>query len=195
MAQLDLTLDVEALLIARIAGGDVSALADLYDRYASVLLGITFRIVNNRSVAEDVVHDLFVSLHDRSQTYDRSRGPVGAWLITMARNLSIDRVRKSARRRRLDQTNQVTEHSLPVDFVDAGAVREALHTLPDDQKVVVEAAFFEGLSYAEIADREGVPLGTIKSRAARAFGALRALLSGPEHPTHAYLSKEPRGVS
>ena len=182
--------------MARIATGDAAALAELYDRYASVLLGVSIRILKSRTAAEDAVHDVFVSLHERAQTFDRSRGPVGAWLITMARNVAIDRVRKSTRRRRLDEANHdASASTAPSDFVDGGVVRDALGALPDDQRMVVEAAFFEGLSYAEIAAREGVPLGTIKSRAARAFAALRALFSGPESATSAYLPKEPRGVS
>lgn len=195
MGEIDRSVESEARLIARVANGDVDALAELYDRYASSLLGVCVRILHERTIAEDVVHDVFVSLHERAKTFDRSRGPVVAWLMTLTRNLAIDRLRKGARRRKLDKTIHTDGVTHPNEFLDSANVHAALANLPPEQLAIVEAAFFEGLSYGEIAERSGVALGTIKSRAARAFSSLRAALCGSESPVDTYSEKAPRGLS
>jgi RNA polymerase sigma-70 factor (ECF subfamily) len=172
-------------LIALLARGDLEAAACLYDRYASLLLALALRIVRDRTEAEDVVHDAFVTLNDRASQYAAERGSVVAWLVTLVRNLSIDRTRRRERRghilRRL--AGEDVRQGVPdperqlVDATLHGRVRRALARLPDVQRQTLEVAFFEGLSYPEIAAREGVPLGTIKSRAARALSSLREALA------------------
>jgi RNA polymerase sigma-70 factor (ECF subfamily) len=180
------TTDVE--LLGRIAAGDLGAVAVLYDRHASMLLGLALRIVRDRAEAEDVIHDAFVTVGDRAGQYVVERGAVGAWLVTLVRNLSIDRTRRRDRRGAI--ARDVIAHdpetkmaATPVDpEAQLGAARErervrhALAQLPEVQRTTLEIAFFEGLTYQEIAAREGVPLGTIKSRAARALAALREAL-------------------
>jgi RNA polymerase sigma-70 factor (ECF subfamily) len=178
--------DVE--LLRRIAGGDASAVAELYDRRAGMLLALALRIVRDRAEAEDVIHDAFVTVGERAAQYVPERGAVAAWMVTLVRNLSIDRTRRRDRRGAI--TRDVLAHdpetraaATPADpeALLAGAtererVRRALAQLPEVQRATLEIAFYEGLTYAEIAEREGVPLGTIKSRAARALAALRAAL-------------------
>jgi RNA polymerase sigma-70 factor, ECF subfamily len=169
----------------------VGAVAALYDRYAPSMLAIAIRIVRERTEAEDVVHDSFVLVGERARQYVADRGTVAAWLITLVRNLSIDRRRRTERRGAI--VREVFAHEPTVES-PAGAdpetsalgadrrerVRRALATLPDVQRATLEVAFFEGLSYPEIAEREGVPLGTVKSRAARALAALRDALEQGE---------------
>ena len=182
----EIATDVE--LLQRIAGGDAPAVAELYDRHARMLLALSLRIVRERPEAEDVLHDAFVIVGERARQYVPERGAVGAWLGTLVRNLSIDRTRRRERRGAI--ARDVLAHDVealatmaPVDpesqaagSADRDRVRLALSSLPDVQRVTLEIAFYEGLTYAEIADREGVPLGTIKSRAARALTALREAL-------------------
>ena len=182
----EITTDVE--LLQRIASGDVLAVAELYDRHARMLLGLSLRIVRDRSEAEDVVHDAFGVVGERARQYIPERGAVGAWLVTLVRNLSIDRTRRRERRGAI--ARDVLAHdpealaaATPVDpetraagADDRDRVRRALSSLPDVQRATLETAFYEGLTYAEIAQREGVPLGTIKSRAARGLAALREAL-------------------
>jgi len=182
----DTPTDVE--LLARIAAGDLDAVAALYDRHAGMLLALSLRIVRDRAEAEDVVHDAFVTVGERAGQYVPERGAVGAWLVTLVRNLGIDRTRRRDRRGAI--ARDVLAHdpeakaaATPADPESelAGAserarVRRALQALPEVQRTTLEIAFFEGLTYAEIAEREGVPLGTIKSRAARALAALREAL-------------------
>ena len=157
-------------------------------RRAAAALGLAFKIVREETEAEDVVHDAFVAIVQRADQYHPARGTVAAWLITTVRNLSLDRARRRTRRAQIVDTE--LKHEPPPGLKNpeeslSGArdherVRRAMTTLPEVQRQTLEIAFFEGLSYPEIADRENVPLGTIKSRAARALHALRAALESDE---------------
>ncbi|MDB5215062.1 MAG: polymerase sigma-70 factor [Myxococcaceae bacterium] len=174
--------DVE--LLGLIASGDVRAVGELYDRYSPTLFPIALRIVRDRSEAEDVLHDAFVAVNERARQYAADRGSVIAWLVTLVRNLSIDRTRRRDRRGTL--ARDVLPHEPPAsvrdperltsDASEREKIRRALASLPEAQRQTLEIAFFEGLTYPEIAARENVPLGTIKSRAARALAALREAL-------------------
>jgi RNA polymerase sigma-70 factor (ECF subfamily) len=172
-------------LLQLIARGDTRCVGELYDRYAATLFPIALRIVRDRSEAEDVIHDAFVAVNERAGQYAPERGTVIAWLVTLVRNLSIDRTRRRERRGTL--AREVLPHEPPASVRDPerltseaserAKIRRALDSLPDAQRQTLEVAFFEGLSYPEIAARENVPLGTIKSRAARALAALREALA------------------
>jgi RNA polymerase sigma-70 factor (ECF subfamily) len=175
----------DAELLARLANGDVQAVGLLYDRYAAMLLPLALRIVRERAEAEDILHDAFVVVSDRAGQYAPERGTVAAWLVTLVRNLSIDRTRRRDRRGSLARKVFAHEPAVPIptpetltaDASERSKVRRALASLPEVQRVTLEIAFFEGLSYPEIAEREGLPLGTIKSRAARAIASLREALA------------------
>ena len=172
-------------LLAQIAEGDQRAMGELYDRHVATLFPIALRIVRDRAEAEDIVHDSFVAVSERATQYIAERGSVIAWLVTLVRNLSIDRTRRRDRRGVL--AREVIAHeppalvpdpeSLTSDASEREKIRRALTTLPEAQRQTLEVAFFEGLSYPESAAREGVPLGTITSRAARALAALREALA------------------
>lgn len=172
-------------LVALCARGDVRAVGELYDRHAATLLPIALRILRRRTDAEDVLHDAFVAASERAAQYTPERGTVIAWLVTLVRNLSIDRARRRERRGAIER--EVVAHEPPgssrdpermtADASERAKIRRALASLPDAQRLTLEVAFFEGLSYPEIAARENVPLGTVKSRAARALAALREALA------------------
>jgi RNA polymerase sigma-70 factor (ECF subfamily) len=174
----------DAELVRRIAAGDANAVGLLYDRYASTLLPVALRILRERAEAEDVLHDAFVAVSDRAGQYVPERGTVVAWLVTLVRNLSIDRTRRRDRRGTLARDviahepapSTRTPETLTAAAAQREQVRRALASLPEVQRATLEIAFFEGLSYPEIAERENVPLGTIKSRAARAIATLREAL-------------------
>lgn len=173
----------DAELLARIAHGDVDALGSLYDRYQATLFPVALRIMRAKAEAEDVLHDAFVIVSERAAQYAPDRGSVSAWLVTLVRNLCIDRARRRDRRGALadrflgkDASETATPETLADDERERARVRRALATLPEAQRETLMVAFFEGLSYPEIAEREGVPLGTVKSRAARAMAALRDAL-------------------
>lgn len=174
--------ECDRLAVERVARGDVSAIAELYDRYAPTAYGLAMKIVRDEAEAEDIVHDAYVALAQRAHQYRPERGTVAAWLVTTVRNLALDRARARVRHAEIEDVELRHEGSdeprTPETEVDLSAerarIRDALVALPAAQRRTLELAFFEGLSYSEIGAREEVPLGTIKSRAARALMALRA---------------------
>lgn len=190
--------DIE--LLRAIAAGDVPAMGVLYDRYCATAFPIALRIVRDRGEAEDVLHDAFVAVRERAAQYTPERGSVVAWLVTLVRNLAIDRTRRRVRRGEI--ARDVVAHEPPASARDPERltseaegrvkVRRALARLPEAQRQTLEVAFFEGLSYPEIAEREGVPLGTIKSRAARALSALREALAEEGVDIEAVAREAPR---
>lgn len=179
--------------MAAICQGDERAVAQLYDRYCSMAMGLALKIVRDALEAEDVVHDAFIAIVERADQFRPERGSVVAWLVTTVRNLSLDRARRRIRRAQITDEELRHEPAEPVADPESlswlererNAVRAALAKLSDAQRATLEIAFFEGLSYPEIAARENVPLGTVKSRAARALAALRAALDGASPPSDA----------
>ena len=165
------------------ARGDSTALARLYDRYAATMLALAQRIVGRGAEAEDVIHDVFLEAWRHSADYDRGRGSVKSWLLLRTRSRSLD-VQKSARVSKqasgLDDA-WLSELSDPTRDTAAGPdqtrVRQVLIGLPPEQREVLLLGYFEGLSSSEMAERIGVPLGTVKSRVAAALAALRGALS------------------
>jgi RNA polymerase sigma-70 factor, ECF subfamily len=181
---------LDARAMARICNGEETALAELYDRYSSMALGLALKIVRDQLEAEDVVHDAFIAIVERADQYKPERGTVVAWLVTTVRNLALDRARRRIRRAQITDEELRHEPAEPVADPERLSwqeherrhIRAALTLLSASQRATLEIAFFEGLSYPEIAEREKIPLGTVKSRAARALAALRAALDGTAPP-------------
>jgi RNA polymerase sigma-70 factor, ECF subfamily len=158
-------------LIQRMASKDANALDSFYTRYNRLAFSLVFRIVGNKEDAEDVLIDVFWQVWQQSSRYDSSRGKPVAWLLTVARTRAIDRFRSS---RQQPQTHNIDEQkdppaapAEPDPFVltdTREAVREALQTLPEQQRISLEMAYFQGMSHTEIADALGQPLGTVKDR-------------------------------
>ncbi len=176
----------DARLLTRLAGGDRPAFAEIYDRYSRPLYAIALRVLNDSREAEDVLHDVFLTVWSRAGDYQEKRGQVFAWLLTLTRNRAIDRVR--ARKRR----SEILRQAFPADLgyaetgdsvgllwhqEKAAAVRQAVATLPADQRQALELAFFSGLTQQQIAGQLGEPLGTIKARIRRSLLRLRETLS------------------
>jgi RNA polymerase sigma-70 factor (ECF subfamily) len=178
-----------AALIRRMAGGDRDALAELYDKLSRPLYATARHILNDAAEAQDVVHDVFLSIWENAASFDSARGAAFSWAVTLTRNRSIDKLRSRANRARL------LENSVPDDlgygsqsgFVGgdhkaelgdrADAVRTALADLPEEQKRALELAFFSGLTQKEIAERLGEPIGTVKARIRRGLIKLRDMLA------------------
>jgi RNA polymerase sigma-70 factor (ECF subfamily) len=166
--------------VARVAGGDQTALGRLYDRYVATLLALARRMLGDAREAEDLVHDLFLEVWRQAGDYDGARGSVRAWILMRLRSRALDR-RKSprlARRSSLDDAPIASLESAddPSIAADRSRVRRALGGLPGEQRLVLELSYFEGLSSSEIAERETLPLGTVKSRLAAGMHKLRAAL-------------------
>src|SRR5689334_2426790 len=144
--------ELDAELVAAIARGDRGALASLYDRHAGVLLGLAMRIVRERREAEDLLHDVFLEVWRSAKDFDPKRGRVRTWLAIRMRSRALDH-QKSARvsRNAGDAGLEVVPDDSAQATPDHSRVRAVLATLSDDQRRVVELAYFDGMSCAEIA--------------------------------------------
>ena len=181
--------DTDKSLLAAIQGGDRAALAELYDRYASLTLAVAYRILNNRRDAEDLLHDIFLESWRKAATYNPNRGTVKTWLLLRVRSRAIDRLRTFAVAREHGMIQSAaapespTANDDPSLAPDCRRARQALEQLPEGQRLVVQLGYFEGLTCQEIATRCEIPLGTVKSRLAAAMIKLRKALSS--HWEHA----------
>ncbi|MGF1468524.1 MAG: sigma-70 family RNA polymerase sigma factor [Sandaracinaceae bacterium] len=163
----------DAALVRAIAAGDRPSLGRLYDRHASVLLGLGIRILRDRAEAEDVLHDVFLEVWQRAHSYERGRGPVRTWLLLRMRSRCLDRVR-AARVKKRDPMPEGDIGSVPpAEVGDQHRLPQMLAALNDDQRNVVVLGFYRGLSASEIAEALAVPVGTVKSRLAAALKHLR----------------------
>ncbi|HEV2799727.1 MAG TPA: sigma-70 family RNA polymerase sigma factor [Pyrinomonadaceae bacterium] len=170
-------------LLHAIARGDESALAALYDRYNSILLGLLLRILHSRVEAEDVLQEVFLQIWQRAANFDETRGRAFTWMVTLARSRAIDRLRSLQSRQRADDAalrdapEQVGDASDDAYHAEQREiVRAALAEIPEEQRRALLLAYFEGLTQSEIAARLGQPLGTVKTRMRSGLGKLRDLL-------------------
>jgi RNA polymerase sigma-70 factor (ECF subfamily) len=174
----------DSALVARCAGGDEGALAQLYVRYASVSYGLAMRIVRDAALAEDVVQEAFLAAWRGASRFDETRSKVSTWLLSLVHHKAVEPVPREEARptaagedppERPDATD-VARDVVRAD--DAAAVRRALVQLTAPQRQVLELAYFGGLTQSELAEHLGEPIGTIKSRTHAALGRLRELLDG-----------------
>ena len=162
----------DASLLRLIQQGEQDAVAVLYDRYGGIAYGLAFRITANAATAQDVVQDAFVSLWKQAPRFDPERGQVRSWLLTIVHHRAVDAVRRRAGRpeRPLPEGPEefVATVGRPEELaemvLDAEAVREAVRQVPEEQRRVIEMAYFMGMTHVEIAAETGAPLGTVKSR-------------------------------
>jgi RNA polymerase sigma-70 factor, ECF subfamily len=178
--------DPDLDLVRRIRSGDRAALGELYDRYASQALAVAVRVLEDRGTAEDVVHDVFVTVWQRIDRFDGARGSLRGWLLTIVRNRAIDRLRRSrptddlADIEALGQlrttANPVWEEA--VRTLDRETLAEALAQLPEEQRQAIELAYFGGHTYRKVAELTDVAPGTAASRMRLALARLRETLEG-----------------
>jgi RNA polymerase sigma-70 factor (ECF subfamily) len=175
-------------LMARLGGPELeAALSTLYDRYNRTVYGVGLKILGNRSLAEELVQDVFLKVWRSSHTFDPSRASFSTWLYRVTRSAAIDLHRKRAHK--VHPIPDGESHVLaardlsatPQEVVDESwlswRVSRALEALDGPHREVIELAYFGGLSQREISERTGVPLGTVKSRTASAFKRLRGELT------------------
>jgi RNA polymerase sigma-70 factor (ECF subfamily) len=164
-------------LMDRLAGRDLIAFEALYDRYGDLVYSVSLRIVGDTYVAEDVTQDVFLRVWRRPDHFDLSRGKFVTWLLSVARNRSIDQRRSQSRRMRHESPPAAEEEDLlpsedarddpalaTVLSEERAAVRQALEVLPPEQKLAIQLAYFSGMTQQEIANTLGQPLGTVKTR-------------------------------
>ncbi|HRE07267.1 MAG TPA: sigma-70 family RNA polymerase sigma factor [Opitutaceae bacterium] len=176
-------------VLASVAQGDRTALGVLYDRFSRPLFATALRILSDAKEAEDVVHDVFVTIWEKAPEFESSKGSPFGWAVALTRNRSIDRFRQRRRRQEIlaatipddlgyAEDAPAADSSAALSFKEkAVAIRHAVAALPTDQQHAVELAFFSGLTQQEIAERLQQPLGTIKARIRRGLLKLRDVLS------------------
>lgn len=169
--------DADAPLVARMAQGDRSAVAELYERHAARLLALAQSLLRSPEEAEDLIHDVFLEAWRRAADYSEARGTVRTWLLLRTRSRCFDRL-KSRRRATLSEAPE--EHAAPVlapaHDADQARLQQLLTRMPEAQQEVILLGYFEGLSTSEIALRLGIPAGTVKSRTRAALISLRSVL-------------------
>ena len=151
-------------------------MAQLYDRYSSVVYAVALRVLADTAAAEDVLQEVFMQLWRRPGSFDASRGSLGPWLAVIARNRAIDVLRKRHPESDIDDVVVSVEPDMAGDAERARAmekVRGAMGVMPSPQRSALEMAYFEGLTHIEIAAKTGEPLGTIKTRIRSGLLALR----------------------
>jgi len=170
------------LLLERIAARDRASFEELYRRYARPVLGMALRRLGDRGRAEDATQDIFAAVWRSAGSYDRARGPGAPWLYTVARNVIIDRLRRSPEPTAADAPELASGEAGPADRAEADwvawRVHGALAALPEHERPVIELAYYGGLSQSEIADFLQLPLGTVKTRTRSALARLADELEG-----------------
>jgi RNA polymerase sigma-70 factor (ECF subfamily) len=192
------TQPTDEALVAMIASGDRSAIAQLYDRHGRLVFGLAMRILREPELCEEAVQDTFLKVWRGADAYDSARASVVTWIVTIARNCAIDRLRKeqaqplSSSVQLLDSDTDDAHSSSddtaagsaiardPADIAAgrwrANRIRSAVDKLPPAQRVAIELSYFGGLSQSEIAQRLDEPLGTVKTRMFHGMRKLRDYL-------------------
>jgi len=178
----------ESALIQRVAEGDQQAFLALYDYYAARVHALNLRILGNAMMAEEATQDTFLKFWSRARLYLAERGSFIVWLLTIARRTSLDRLRMEGRRPLLSDS-QDPETIWPLLSNSNQDSEEArwrslyfiVHDLPEEQRQVIELAYYQGMSQSEISAELGWPLGTVKTRMRAAMGALRRIWLKDEH--------------
>jgi len=167
-------------LVSAIRSGNEAAMAELYDRYSSLVYSVALRVLGDTGAAEDVLQEVFLQLWRNPGVFDASRGNLAPWLAVIARNRSIDSLRK--RRPETDIADVIV--SVEPDMAGEAErsramekVRGALGSMPPAQRSALEMAYFEGLSHSEIAAKTGEPLGTVKTRIRAGLLSLRKVFA------------------
>lgn len=174
--------------MALVYDGDARAFEVVFDRHGDAAFSLAYRMCGRQSAAEDVVQDAFLSLWRSGARYDPSRGSVRTWVLRVVRNRAIDSFRREAVHtgRDVGDDGLAERMASPADTEaeaqrkdDAAQVRSALQELPDDQRRVIELAYFGGFTHAQIADMLKLPAGTVKGRMRLALTKLRVALGDP----------------
>jgi RNA polymerase sigma factor (sigma-70 family) len=191
METVDLSGARDRELVERLRDGDEDAFRSLFGRYAPSAKALALRVVRQSNLAEEIVQEAFLAIWTNPDGYDQERGSVRSWLMGMVHHRAVDLVRREeAYRRRAEDSipEALEEEADPADEVagrldlpsEREAVGAALLQLPPEQRRVIEMMYFDGLSQTQIAERAGLPLGTVKSRTLLGMRRLRTALRGIE---------------
>jgi RNA polymerase sigma-70 factor, ECF subfamily len=169
-------------LAERLQRRETQAMADLYDRFGRLVYSVIYAIVHDTGIAEDLLQETFLRIWNRAAGFDAERGALGPWLLTVARNRAIDHIRSAGARNSKnaleleDREHKSQELGAEIDLQNkdqAKVIRAAMDRLTENQRRVIELAYYEGLSQTEMAEKLGEPLGTIKTWVRGALKKLR----------------------
>ena len=166
----------EADIESRFATGDAGVLRAAFDTWGGAVYGYGRRMLPSPEDAEDLVQQVFVAAWRQRQRYDPARASLLTWLLGISRNKAIDRLRRLERERRLPLEVPMPTYDAAAQTADRLLVHEALSWLRPEQQHVLELAFYDDLTHQQIADKLGMPLGTVKSHARRGLQRLRRVL-------------------
>jgi RNA polymerase sigma factor (sigma-70 family) len=169
----------EEELVLGLRNREKVAVEALYDNYSASLYGVIFRIVNETAIAEDILQETFVKIWQSFSSYSPDKGRLFTWMVNIARNLSIDKVRsKDFRNQNKNQelentVNLIDEQNNTVYKPELLGIKDLVQTLKPEQKSILDLVYFKGYTHVEVADELGVPLGTVKTRLRMAIQELR----------------------
>ena len=182
---IDSTKYSEEDLIALLKSKDKGAFEYLYDNYSKALFGVINKMVNNQELSEDILQEAFIKIWNRFDDYDNSKGRLFTWMLNITRNLTIDTLRSKDYKKQskiLNRENSVDSISIKnasdsADNFDALGIRKHVSLLKNDQKIIIDLAYFEGFTQDEISKKLLIPLGTVKTRMRSAILELRKILN------------------
>jgi len=163
-------------LLALVQSGNEQAMASLFDRYSRLVYSVAFRVLRDPAAAEDILQEVFMQIWRNPSGFTADRGNLGGWLVIVARNRSIDTLRRKRPSVDVDDLPLASSFNLASEAERNSLMERALtaiHQLPTDQRKTLEMAFFDGLTHSEIAEMTGDPLGTVKTRIRSALLTLR----------------------
>lgn len=176
-------------LIERVATGEQQALLHLYDRYSGRVYALALRMLGDSMTAEEVTQDVFLKLWSRARSYLSSRGSFAPWLLTIARNTALDRLRLERRRPTLADDDEpeetwqdIADEQSTLEEARWRSLHFAVQALPLEQRQVIELAYYQGLSHSQIAEYLGWPVGTVKTRLRLGMEQLRQHWLADEKP-------------
>jgi len=166
----------DAALLALVQRGDENAMASLFDRYSKIVYSVALRVLRDPASAEDVLQEVFMQIWRNPNGFIATRGSLGGWLAVVARNRSIDALRRKRPSEQVDDLALASNYNL-ADEAERNSLMEkargVIRLLPMEQRKTLEMAFFDGLTHSEIAEMTGDPLGTVKTRIRSALLSLR----------------------
>lgn len=181
----------DAALMVAVGRWQEEALAELYRRHGAAVHNLARRVIGSAELADEVTQEVFVDLWRRPQQFDATRGSLRTLLVTKAHSRAVDVVRSEQARRIREQRSAASMATAGYDvdrfawdLAIADHIKDAVDTLPHDERVAIEMAYFDGMTYRKVAQVLGTPEGTVKSRIRTGLGRLRSLLvkQGVEAP-------------
>ena len=169
-------------LVSLLKNKDAQAFSYLYDNYSGAIYGIIYKMVENKELAEDILQESFIKIWNNFNNYDSIKGRLFTWILNIARNLTIDTLRskeykkQSKIRNNENGVNSIVDKSVGTERFDSLGIRKHLTHLKDDQRQIIDLAYFSGFTQEEIAKQLSIPLGTVKTRMRAAINELRKLL-------------------